>query len=174
MTGALVFKRFSINTARRFKTFWVLWKAWSSLEVVALAIAVAVIEVPEIASYIVSDSCDFIVKFMQETLLPLGLVTEEDARAVCFGVNMGLEPGIYVLVVCALFSTILGFTAGRMFSSFIEQRRRNFKRKRVYYQEANTPGSHYTPLQPLKIKSAHKNFNRLELIKVFRVTDEQP
>jgi len=173
-TYAMVFRGHSVNGARRFKTFRVITRAWTSLEVVALAVAVAVIEVPVIASYIVSDSCDFIEAFMQDTLFNLGLVTEEDLRAVCFGVNVDFEYGIYFLVICVLFTTALGVTVTRMFSSFIKQRRSDINSKPVFYREADTPGaSHYTaPLEKLQVSSTHSTFKRLGLIKVFRVVDE--
>merc|ERR1712087_523150 len=109
MNVAILFKEFTLNQMRQFKDWRVIMTAWASIEVVGLAMAIAAIEVPAIAGYIASDSCDFVEAFMTETLYPLGFVTLEDVQAKCFGINVKLEPGIYILVVTVFLSTLTGY-----------------------------------------------------------------
>merc|ERR1712157_80905 len=145
--------------------------AWASIEVVGLAMAIAVIEVPAIAGYIASDSCDFVEAFMTETLYPLGFVTLEDVQAKCFGINVKLEPGIYILVVTVFLSTLTGYMLIKKFAKCIKERRTNDTRPEMTYYEGHTAGEtmHYTKLEPLRLSLSHRLFRAMKVIKVFRV-----
>ena len=81
--------------------------AWCATEVFVLAVAIATLEIKEVAENFVKDECAFLVPLMRDILFPLGLVSVEDVEASCLGLLASLANGIY-----PVFGTLVLTNAG--------------------------------------------------------------
>lgn len=122
----------SLDKQLMFRTARTVIAAWSALEVFLLAVAVSVIEVPEIAGYITGESCSFITDFMVDTLLPLGLVSEIDVENTCFGIAVEIPIGGYVLLAAIFCNFVNAYIVTSLLSEMIKQRKKGEKKKEVF------------------------------------------
>jgi len=127
ITLHLMFGSFTLESARRWQRIHSLVQAWSTVEVFTLAIIIAVIEIQDIAKELKTKECDLFKPFFQDILLPVGLVSQEDVEATCFGINLQLRQGAYVLVFVAFVSALITAVITVIFASAIEEHLSNMQ-----------------------------------------------
>ncbi|CAK9071739.1 Parkin coregulated gene protein homolog (Hypertension-related protein 1-like protein) (PARK2 coregulated gene protein) [Durusdinium trenchii] len=125
MLGLVVLsrRRFTLPKAiRAFEANAVL-SSWSATEVFVLAVAVTVLEIKTVTSFLVAGTCDPVQGIMSNILLPLGLVTAADVEGSCFGMTAEIQAGAFLFLASLALLNVVNLIVVKLFEAYVFNRK---------------------------------------------------
>ena len=126
ISSVMVMKELNLARARQIQEARHILYSWCCVDVFVFAIAFTCLEVGVISRSLVKSipQCVAVGEFMTETLLPLGIVDEENANASCFALEASLQRGAYVALFAVLVFNIFQYYIAYIFGNYLEDRSR--------------------------------------------------
>eukprot|EP01065_Artemidia_motanka_P024132 TRINITY_DN2875_c0_g4_i1.p1 TRINITY_DN2875_c0_g4~~TRINITY_DN2875_c0_g4_i1.p1 ORF type:complete len:1382 (+),score=505.85 TRINITY_DN2875_c0_g4_i1:81-4226(+) len=94
--------------------------AWSSIEVLIVSLLAALLQISQLAKFILGNRCDLINDLMRQYGVPLGLFAEDQAK--CFDVHAELLSGCWILFAACVLVNVAYQVAYRASEEAIELR----------------------------------------------------
>ena len=124
----MVFARVSLRGSHNIIEAFHVIRVWCCVDVFVLAITLAVLELPTVAGGLISSLgvCESIGSILTTFVVPLGLISEENAEAGCLALNDTVSVGAYIGVLAVLALNFATLTVGRAFHAYIEDRENRY------------------------------------------------